>query len=107
MPLIPPPPQTQALNSTTFRPPLLDGSLSIPEIYEWQAANSPNHRIFVYANDDGSVRNILWPEAVAAIHTGASLIQRLTGRLQPQSERPVIAILAAAGTFIFYCVVRC
>ncbi len=91
---IPPPPQPQGLSSPTFRTPPLDGSLTIQEIYAWHLQQSPNHRLFVYAREDGSVQTINWAEAVAAIYTGARLMRR---RLQFATKPPVVAILSLSG----------
>jgi hypothetical protein len=98
---LPLPPQTQALTSTTFKPPPLDGSLTIPEIYDWIFHNTPNHPAFIFADGPNSTRTILWSEAVRAIHRAGRII---LSRLKSDSEspkvlsaRPVIAILASAG----------
>ncbi|KAK0196977.1 hypothetical protein F5146DRAFT_1153799, partial [Armillaria mellea] len=92
---IPPPPQPQGLSSPTFRVPLLDGSLTIPEIYAWHLQHSPNHPLFVYAREDSSVRTINWAEVVAAIYTGARLMRR---RLQFATKPPVVAILSLSDS---------
>lgn len=98
----PPLPRTQALNSKTFRPPPLDGTLTIPEIFDWHLRNTPDHPLLEYVEDDGSIRSILWPEAVRAIHRTARLMRVLMGCDPEQcpdvsSGVPVIAILAGAG----------
>ncbi|KAF8968163.1 hypothetical protein BDZ97DRAFT_1655638 [Flammula alnicola] len=100
--LLPAPPQTQALQSSTFRPPPLDGSLTLPEIYDWHLQNTPHHRLFIFSDDVGKIRTIYWPEAVRAIHTGARLL-RLALEWQPNEERvPIVAILAAADTITYF-----
>ncbi|KAF8993889.1 hypothetical protein BDQ17DRAFT_1431390 [Cyathus striatus] len=81
MRLLPPPPSTQALASDTFRPPPLDGSLTLPEIYDWHMKNTPNHRLFVYA---------------------AKMNHATQGHNRSQSEAPVIAILAASDTISYF-----
>lgn len=101
MPLIPPPPQTQALLSKTFRPPPLDGSLTLPELYEWHLEHSPEHKLFVFANDKGETRTICWPEAVRAIHVGAKLVKKTLSGTVSSSDPPVVAILSPSGPFPF------
>jgi hypothetical protein len=96
---IPAPPKTQALNSTTFTLPPLDGSLTLPEIYDFHLERSPNHPLFVYADGFGSTRVILWCEAVRGVHQAGRIVR---SRLEveqavPIGGRPVIAILALAG----------
>ncbi|KAK0463970.1 uncharacterized protein EV420DRAFT_1638889 [Desarmillaria tabescens] len=96
---IPPPPQPQGFFSSTFRAPPLDGSLTILEIYAWHLQHSPNHRMFVYAREDGSVRTINWAEAVAAIYTGAQLMRR---RIPFEAKPPVVAILSLSDTITYF-----
>ena len=96
---LPPFPRTQALSSTTFRPPPLDGSLTIPELYDWHRDNSPQHPLFIYSDEDGSATTIYWSEAAKAVHRAGHIVQRLAQeRPETTSRRPVFAILAANGT---------
>lgn len=90
--LIPPPPKTHALSSTTFRPPPLDGSLSVPEMWDWHAEHSANHPLFRYAKDDGSVRTIPWGEVIGAALRAAKVI-RTRVRAEPGA---VVAIFATS-----------
>ncbi|KAK0491291.1 hypothetical protein IW261DRAFT_1547429 [Armillaria novae-zelandiae] len=96
---IPPPPQKQGEKSATFRPPPIDGSFTLQQMYYWHLANSAAHRIFVYAREDGSTRTICWPEEIAAIYTGARLMkQRISTRHKP----PVVAILLMSDTITYF-----
>lgn len=95
-PTLPLAPQTQALSSLTFKPPSLDGTLSIGQIYDWHFRNTPNHRLFVFAQADGSIRTILWPEAVHAIYVGAKLLRDRFNWIPGVIETPVVGILAAS-----------
>ncbi|SJL02284.1 uncharacterized protein ARMOST_05610 [Armillaria ostoyae] len=97
--LIPPPPQKQGEKSATFRSPPIDGSFTLQQMYDWHLVNSTNHRIFVYARDDGSTRTIYWPEAIAAIYTGARLMKR---RIPARHKRPVVAILSMSDTITYF-----
>lgn len=94
---LPPPPQTQVLSSTTFRAPPLDGSLTLPEIYDWHLENTPNHRIFTFATEDGTVRDIMWPEAVTAMHVGAKILRERLSLRADTGNTPIVAILASSG----------
>jgi len=97
-------PRTQVLNSSTFKaPPLEDKSLCLPDFYDWQARNSPNHPFFLYEDGPEKVRTILWAEAVRGIHRAAHLV---ASRVSPEDAaaalegRPVImAALAATGLY--------
>ena len=91
-------PRTQALSSTTFRPPPLDGSLTIPEAYDWHYKHSPQHPLFIYSDEDGSVNTIYWPEATKAVHRAGHVAAKLAAEGSPSSNRrPVFAILAGNG----------
>ena len=95
---LPPVPRTQALTSTTFRPPPLDGSLAIPELWDWHYEHSPQHPLFIYSDDEGTATTITWREACRAIHQAGHIARRLV--LQDGlSTRPTFAILAGNGTF--------
>ncbi|KAH7929530.1 acetyl-CoA synthetase-like protein [Leucogyrophana mollusca] len=96
------PPQTQARSSETFRPPPLDSSLSIPELYDWHLQHTPNHRLFLYAREDGNIRTILWPEAVQAIHTGAKIIRARMGWELGNDEAGIVAIISLSDTIPYF-----
>ncbi|KAJ7191755.1 hypothetical protein B0H12DRAFT_1039746 [Mycena haematopus] len=99
---LPPPPQTQARSSQTFVPPPLDGSLTIAQIYDWHFHNTPNHRLFVYAHADGSVRTILWPEALQAIYVGVKLLRNRFNWVPGMVEMPVVSILASSDAIPYF-----
>lgn len=95
---IPPPPATQARASRTFRAPPIDGSLTVPEMFDWHLVNTPNHPLFVYSDDHGKEHVILWTHGVRAIHRSARIVM---DRVKPKAtEIPVVAILAATGNVL-------
>jgi acyl-CoA synthetase (AMP-forming)/AMP-acid ligase II len=96
---IPTPPPTQALSSLTFTSPPLDGTLTIAQVYDWHFLNTPNHRLFVYAQADGSTRTIYWPEAVQAIYVGSTILRRRFKWLSGRGPKPVVSILASPGNY--------
>ncbi|KAH9841056.1 uncharacterized protein C8Q71DRAFT_436612 [Rhodofomes roseus] len=99
---LPPPPQTQARSSTTFRPPPLDGSLSLPEIFDWHAVHTQDHRLFVFAKGDGTLRTIYWPEAVRAVYTGATILRTRLADAAVGGETPIVAILAPSDAIPYF-----
>jgi hypothetical protein len=95
---IPLPPRTQALNCTTFALPPLDGTLTLPEIYDFHLQHSPNHQLFVYADGSGLNHAILWSKAVRSIHRAGHIVQsRLNDGLVKPLGKPIVAILALSG----------
>jgi hypothetical protein len=101
----PTPPCTQGIGSRTFKPPTLDGSNPFPELYDWQYHHSPDHPVFVFDDPSTSgpddIRDYRWKTVVPVIHrTGRRILSLLNLTLPLNPERlPVIAVLAAAGTY--------
>lgn len=93
--------RTQALNSVTFTLPPLDGSLTIPEIYDFHYVHSPKHPLFAYGDGAGSVREVLWADAVRAMHQAGRIVQSRLGQAGETKARPVIAVLAMSGMLSF------
>ncbi|KAF4597832.1 hypothetical protein EYR38_006223 [Pleurotus pulmonarius] len=96
---LPPLPKTQALTSSTFKIPPLDGSLSIPELYDWHYHQKTEHPVFVFPGDNDQQTVIKWPELVRAIHTGARIIR---GLLKPAGNPSVVAIFTTSETFTYF-----
>lgn len=101
-PLAPPYPRTQALSSKTFDIPPIDGSLTIPEIYDWHLTHTPEHPIFEFVAADGETRVIKYPEACRAIYKASQLMRECMGDafndvLTLKKKRRIIAIVANPG----------
>lgn len=98
-PFPPVPRQTQALSSTTFNIPPLDGSLTLPQMVDWHAEHSPQHTVFEYAEADGTVVAVKFPELMCAMHRGARVV--LSGMpksgFDGKKKRPLVAIVANSG----------
>ncbi|KAI9459309.1 acetyl-CoA synthetase-like protein [Russula earlei] len=100
-------PRTQVLNSSTFKaPPLDDKSHTLPDLYDWQYRNSPNHPFFVFEDAPGRIRTITWAEAVRGFHRAAHLIASripFEAAAAALEGRPVIvAALAATDTVTYF-----
>ncbi|EKM49937.1 uncharacterized protein PHACADRAFT_213717 [Phanerochaete carnosa HHB-10118-sp] len=97
-------PRTQALTSTTFTSPPLDGSLTVPELYDWHYANSPRHPLFVYSDHDGATTTIYWPDACMAVHRAGRIAISIAQEHPPRSNkgRPIFAILAGNESVTYY-----
>ncbi|EIN04342.1 acetyl-CoA synthetase-like protein [Punctularia strigosozonata HHB-11173 SS5] len=92
-------------NATAYKQPPLDGSLTVPEIYDWHLQHNPDHVVFVYATEAGDRAEITFKQGVHAMHrAGRMLIDRLSNRgLEPKpQEAPVIAIFAATDTITYF-----
>ncbi|KAI0091717.1 hypothetical protein BDY19DRAFT_904330 [Irpex rosettiformis] len=91
---LPPIPRVQALHSTTFQPPPLDGSLTVSEAQDWHYEHSPNHPLFVYSDGNGINTTILWSDAVPAIHRAGYLVREIAQK-NKYTSRPIFGILAS------------
>ncbi len=100
------PPCTQALTSKTFKAPPLDGSLTIPELYDWHLHNTPLHPVFIYSDESGENHTILWPEVVRAVHGAGRRIRAMafpsTDTSVPPESPCTVAILSAAGVLSYW-----
>ena len=95
---LPVPPRTQALESTTFKAPPLDGSLSLAEMYDWHYYNTPDHPVFVFPDDhDVQPKVLKWPEVARAITHGARMIKKVTRMDYSPETDNIVAIFAASG----------
>ena len=67
------PQRNQALRSNTFQLPPLDGSLTLPELFDWHGQHSSEHPLFEYFDDgesgdeSGKVCTITWGETARAV----------------------------------------
>ena len=103
-PLAPPYTRTQALSSKTFDIPPLDGSLTLPEIYDWHLTHTPDHPLFEFTDADGQTRIIKYPEFCRALYKTSLLIRECAGDgvdedLSSEKTKKVIAVVANSGKF--------
>lgn len=102
---LPPFRRTQALASSTFRLPPLDGSLTIPELYDWHYKHSPHHPLFMYSDDDGVVATIDWAQATKAMHRAGRRVAAVAQQAI-DAKRPIFAILSGNGESVLALDVR-
>lgn len=94
----------QGQNSYSFSAPPLDGTLTVPELFEYNALHSPSHPYAVFANGDGTTRTITYAETWRMVKRAARIVQSscLPSGVEdgPMSTSlgPPIGILANAGT---------
>ncbi len=100
----------QGQNSTTFRRPEFDTKLTVPQLFEYHAKNSPNHEVFVYVDDDKVEHAIHFPDVYRGIQKSATIVSEHYTRLSDyytkaqegkrELEPPVIGILASTGMYL-------
>ncbi|KAJ7078089.1 acetyl-CoA synthetase-like protein [Mycena epipterygia] len=98
-----PRPTPQGVNSSTFHPAPVDHNLSIPELYEYHALNSPTHPVFMYSDvDSGTSKFITYREAWNGIRQAAGIVSQHFAVSGPSpDQRAVIAVLAQSDTLSY------
>ncbi|KII90166.1 hypothetical protein PLICRDRAFT_40364 [Plicaturopsis crispa FD-325 SS-3] len=90
----------QGATSTTWKAPPLDGSVTVPEMFDFHLQNSPDHPLFVYHNIDGEgATTVTWAQATRAVHRAANLILALTNG--HKDGRKTVAILGVADALTY------
>ncbi|KAJ7596508.1 NRPS-like enzyme [Mycena floridula] len=87
----------QGQESSTFVAPPTDMSLTIAQIFEFHAKNSPKHPVFRYQSlFDDSISDVVWSEVIQAIHKAG----RIVSQQAAHHESRIIGILVASGKFM-------
>ncbi|KAK0472521.1 NRPS-like enzyme [Armillaria novae-zelandiae] len=89
------------ITASTFKPPPLDGSLTFPELLDYNAIHSPKHPLFRYENpENGGFRTILWEEGVAAFHAAGHYFNKYV-----HGDAPVtVGIFADTNSITYFAV---
>ncbi len=99
--LLPPPNKTlHCIDGWTVPP--LDGSLTVPEIYDFHYDNNSNHAVFAYGNPEGNgITFVPYSKVIPAAHRAGWLIAKAANfdLQQDRAVRPLVAVLAASGKF--------
>ncbi|PBK68197.1 NRPS-like enzyme [Armillaria solidipes] len=89
------------VTSLTFKSPPLDGSLTFPELFDYNAIHSPKHPLFRYDDpDNGGFRTILWEEGIAAFHTAGHYFKKYV-----HGDAVIVGILANTNSITYFTVV--
>ncbi|TFK35193.1 hypothetical protein BDQ12DRAFT_560152, partial [Crucibulum laeve] len=91
-----------------FKLPPLDGSLTLPEIYDWHYESNPRHSVFIFENHPrAGYTHLTYTEVVPAIHNAARYIgfvfeldiDNLDKTMSP------VALLATSDTVTTFCTI--
>ena len=93
--------KSQATRSTTFTIPPLDGTLSIPQIFDFHAQESRDHPLFVFEDAAESLAHVTYDHFMRAAHRAARTFteyqMNMDYALSSSKKVPIFAVLAAAG----------
>ncbi|PBK87975.1 NRPS-like enzyme [Armillaria gallica] len=93
--------KTSPGSSSTFTRPPLDGSLTYPEIFDYNAQHSPHHPVFQFYDQD-HIQKVTWSEVAKAIHAAGRIVLENVPRTDIV---PVVGVLAHADSITFLTVV--
>ncbi|KAH9949726.1 hypothetical protein B0H21DRAFT_819887 [Amylocystis lapponica] len=87
-----------------FAVPPLDGSLTVPQIFDWHYEHNSNHPIFVYKAECGDLVHHTYAEMVPAAHRAAQYVAKKVGidLSQDPSTYPTVAIFAASDSISYF-----
>ncbi|KAI0070731.1 acetyl-CoA synthetase-like protein, partial [Panus rudis PR-1116 ss-1] len=104
---IPQLPRTQCLEETAFKQPPLDGTMTVPEMYDWHLEHSPDHPLFAYADENEEEHIISWAEGARAVHRAGHVVRGLAEKNTSRgSSRQLFAILSATDTITYFTLVE-
>jgi hypothetical protein len=87
-----------------YNQPPIDGSLTIPEVFDWHAEHNPQYPLFVYPDDD-TLKYITMEETAHGMHRAARHYAcHFTSLGHPPAVRdsPVVALFALTGEPLSY-----
>lgn len=94
-------PLPKGKNSLTFHPPPVDGTRSVPELFQYNAEHSPEHPLFVFADGPDATRTIKYSEAWRMIQRASKIVHSLPVGADSKTSRTV-GILANAGEHFYF-----
>ncbi|KAM5540085.1 hypothetical protein V8D89_006225 [Ganoderma adspersum] len=99
-------PKNVAVDFEVMKGVLERKDISVPQLYQWNAAENPNFPLFVYDNS-GEPEYITYTTANAAMDRVARYVLRSAGRSSEtfDGSRPIFAILANTDTITYFCTV--
>ncbi|KAJ7150155.1 hypothetical protein C8R43DRAFT_1128198 [Mycena crocata] len=89
----------QGVNSSTFTPQPLDGSLTIPQLLDVQSIRSPNHTAYIYDDPGGTICRVSFRQYIRTVHAAC---RRVLNDINPGENTTVVGIFAVTDT-ISYC----
>lgn len=99
--VLPPVPTPQGLKTKDFKAPPLDGSLTLVEVFEYNAKHSPNHAFFRYEDTPGHFKNINWKQLHRATYRVARIVES-----HKVPEPKIVAILALIDTVSYFTLIH-
>ncbi|KAL0565698.1 hypothetical protein V5O48_016324 [Marasmius crinis-equi] len=95
-----------APTSRNFKLPPLDGSLTLPEIYDWHYVKNPTKTLFVYDSEPVGYTHITYREVVPASHRAAQWIaSTISVELDDiTNTTPPVAVIANTDTITHFTV---
>jgi hypothetical protein len=94
-------PTPQAVHCKTFTPPPMDGTMTVPDVFDWHAEHSPDHVVFVLSDNlESETERMTYKDANALINKATGLYYRDLAR-HDVPARSVVGIFGNPGMSSF------
>ncbi|KAF8148672.1 hypothetical protein B0H34DRAFT_736537 [Crassisporium funariophilum] len=93
-------------SSRTFKLPPLDGSLTLPEIYDWHLDHNSSHTLFIFESNTVGYTHLTYADVVPAAYRAARYVGSAIN-VNVDNHHDVlkpVAILATSDTITTFCV---
>jgi hypothetical protein len=98
-PDVPELPTPQAVCYSTFTPPPMDGTMTVPDVFDWHAEHSPDHVVFVLSDGpESETERITYKNANVLINKATGLYYRDLAR-HDIPARSVVGMFGNPGMF--------
>lgn len=84
----------------SYNAPPLDGSLTVPQIYDWHFTQNADHAVFIFKpHDRDGLERLTYRKVVPAMHNAGRLVSRLVRQNAEDlmEETGPVAIVSSAG----------
>jgi hypothetical protein len=89
----------QAVHYSTFTPPPMDGTMTVPDVFDWHAEHSPDHVVFLLSDSpDSETERMTYKDANALINKATGLYYRNIAR-HDVPARSVVGMFGNPGMF--------
>ncbi|THH13763.1 hypothetical protein EW146_g6494 [Bondarzewia mesenterica] len=93
------------MSTSTFAPPPVDDSLSIPQLFDFHSIYSASHPLFAFSSPTGQSETLSWSSVASAIRRNTSRVLRDTpcfeGEFMSSGHTHPVAILAHADSISY------
>ncbi|KAJ7612077.1 hypothetical protein FB45DRAFT_1065470 [Roridomyces roridus] len=92
----------QGIDSPTFTPGPVDGTLTIPQLIELQLEQSPDHPAFIYDDPNGDIVSVTFTQYIRTVHAAARRFLRDNAPKGIDGKPTVVGLLVNTDSLSFF-----